>query len=172
MTRPAIIRLLLLRRPSHIARLVMSVVIDAIYRMLHRWAQANMCQKRGKRMSPQQTDTNTSAAIVFETDIGRLCTAFFYTFPTAIFGRIVATVREMSDSRIFPLPTSARLTITSAQVATGDSLKGSAVALAPPFVVTCRRFAVWGNHEITPESLMQQVGFVIRHTCSLPRLER
>lgn len=52
------------RRPAHIARFVMAVVVDAIKRQVHRWTRADVRIEGGETLTPLLADLNTAAAVV------------------------------------------------------------------------------------------------------------
>jgi hypothetical protein len=76
--------LLSIRCPSTVARFVVSVVVDPIYRVLPTWARAHVGQKVLKGILPSSTHTNTAPAIVFVFNVFGLA-ASLHSAPCLVF---------------------------------------------------------------------------------------
>lgn len=77
----------LLRRggPSHVARSVALIVIDAVKRMAGRWPASNISQECIKTFGPALADGNPSASVIRIGAIRRVQTALLYPGPYDVF---------------------------------------------------------------------------------------
>lgn len=86
----AVSRLLSARRPSHVARFVVSVVVDAVQRVKGRRLLANMREKAGEVIQPLGANTDSSAPIVLVMR-ALVIAALFHSVPSSIFWRSAMT---------------------------------------------------------------------------------
>lgn len=77
--------LLFVRRPSHVAGLVVAVIVDAIKRMMRRWPGADVSVKRQKRMLPLFADSYSTTAIVPPLFIVWVPAAIQHKSPSVVF---------------------------------------------------------------------------------------
>jgi hypothetical protein len=80
--------LFLLGGPSHVAWLVVALVVDAIQRMLCAWAGTDMSEERREIMDPCVTHPNASAAIASVGLVSDAETSLFHLGPCAVFRHV------------------------------------------------------------------------------------
>ena len=121
-----------------IARLVISIVIDSINRMLSRRPFAHISEKIGERL-PSRANPNTSPTIVFIVFLRRVTASSEHRCPNAIFRRATANHPRLAVFSVsiagFPSCSEAAATpcISSDQTFTNDRQLGPAIAdTCPP----------------------------------------
>lgn len=90
LTAPPIPRLLFLRSPAHIAGLVITIIVDAINRVIFRRLAAHVFQERAVTILPSLTDGNPASAIVCEAWKIRVEASLQHHSPAMIFRRAVS----------------------------------------------------------------------------------
>jgi hypothetical protein len=81
---PAIPGLLAFRCPSHIARFVIAIVVDAIKRQIS-WTPTHIVEKQFKAVSPFLAYGNSSATVIMKVRISWICASLNHGAPNMIF---------------------------------------------------------------------------------------
>ena len=147
----AIDMLLIFGRPSHVARLVMSIIIFAIQRMLFRRSQAHFLQKLLKRI--EQKFDATTAVVVVITYFG-IGAALQSVLIRSVFGGMIAlscvTVRHVHQISNILVTAAARLALAVKQLIGPNGSEIAAGADAHPSGATLAAFFAAsriGDHE-------------------------
>lgn len=91
--RPArVVVLSVVSGPSHIARFVVSIVVNAVKRQIRRWTSANISDERGKTVTPAVAYLNTAGTIVAVVATRRVVAPLNHRSPNGMFGRIAHAV--------------------------------------------------------------------------------
>ncbi len=93
-TRSSVQSLFLTCGPSHVARLVVAVIVDTVNRVLRRWAPADVSKKRLVGMNPFVAYRDASATVIAVVLIVLVQAAVLHDLPTDVFWR------DFPDSRI------------------------------------------------------------------------
>lgn len=124
------------RGPSAVIRRVGAVVVDAVQRMIGRWASPHVLQERLVGRAPLVTDANTTPAITRIPLVARIVTAVPHIDPRLIFARPCAssgiTVRGLSGASFLAMVATATDCLSSSQGASGDDPFRAALATAAP----------------------------------------
>ena len=123
--------LLALGCPSAIARLVVTVVVNAVYRVLSRWPRPHVGQEVLKLL-PALTDSNAAPAVVRVLVAFGVVAALTHSVPGVVFVGIVAAMLGFVLNSNFALETSATARVANAQVPSIYDSSLAAVALAKP----------------------------------------
>jgi hypothetical protein len=94
-----VIHLLLRSRPANVARLVISIVVDAVYRMLLAGSSANVSEKSGETISPFFVHSDSPASPIGVS--GKFCvvaTLFDMTPGSVLLGAVALTVSFASEA--------------------------------------------------------------------------
>ena len=81
-----VVSLLFHRRPAHIARFVVAVIVDAVKRVFWRGLPADISEKGFVRLPPAVADRDASATVLPESRVLRVVTALLHTGPRMVFG--------------------------------------------------------------------------------------
>lgn len=142
MIAPRIVRLFSCGGPAHIPRLIVSVVVDAIYAACSRRSRTDVRDKRFKGSIPLRADANPAPAIVVELATLGIRAAVPHALPRSILSRAQVTVppipAESSGMAMSPsscadaisLKTSARCRPTVEEISGTHDALGFAVASA------------------------------------------
>lgn len=103
-----VIRLRLRSRPSHIGRLVVAVVVDAINRMLPTWPWSNIGVERLERVAPSVADGDTSSSVVGIALKSWIPASVLHANPDSILWRLGSSVRRGSVDTGLQSKTAAR----------------------------------------------------------------
>lgn len=165
--------------PSAIAGFVMTVVFNAVDRMLRRWTRPNITQESHERLSPVITDANPATAVVFEVVKFRVRAARDHLAPRDVFRR--SFLASMAVNKIlslhpltgsFSLQAPARTNGPSSQVVQLNRFRHAAVTRAnkSPAPTSCVRG--FDNDHQTPESRSDWDVDGLRHGTRLYLLEK
>jgi len=169
-TRPRVALLLFSECPSAIARLVVSVVLDPINRVLGRWTRTHIREEGLKRPLPSTADTDAAPAVEVIARMLRVVATLAHAVPDVVLRGVGPTVLVVvialaGPSRATDAP--ARLRSPARQVLRVDIALLSAVAATAPV-----DFSVGPEHarENSPASkaLAAQVS-QLRHAFLLPQ---
>ncbi len=129
-------RLLFLRRPSDIARLIVPVVVDTVNLMRGRRTRAEVRIECAEGSPPQFANRDASPAIVVEGLMVRIGTSIKHTAPDFELGRLPHAMLESSRSgpggSQFTLPAAAGLRSAGSQVSLVDDFLDAAITTAQP----------------------------------------
>jgi hypothetical protein len=133
----SIARLLPSGRPTAITRHVVTVVVDAVKRVLAGWAASHVGQERRERFLPAVTDTDASRAVVLEPNVIRIAAPSLHALPDFVFGRRLpartfAVTRVRAATTVISASASATQDATSAKLSTDCSTRPAAIASAKP----------------------------------------
>lgn len=141
--RPLIVALLQLRRPAHVARFVVAVVIDAVERVAERWTRADIGVENFERIAPALAHADAASAVGLIGWIIRIVAALSHAAPCRVFGSGPAStharrlsVREVERATNLGGSTAARRAPTAGYVRNADDSHGTAVASTLRVVVT------------------------------------
>lgn len=143
--------------PTNIARLIMTVVVDAIERVPATWLAADLSEKLVERL---KTKFNAAAAVVGILFAVRIIAASFRTQKGSVLGRFYAS----SLFAVFVIDRGGKLAqiaaagkdVAFAKIARTDLFKHAAIALAKP-VGTVRAAADIFDGDKTPKPLICNV---------------
>lgn len=126
--------LLLTSGPSAVVRLIVAVIIDAVYGMKRAWPRPHVLQKGREVFSPLLTDTYAAAPISGVGVVEWIKATLLHRAPHPIFCGMAATVRGMVDSGLsrLPHPTSTTTCVAAPQVSALHHGFVAAVAKAAP----------------------------------------
>ncbi len=164
----AFVRLLLLRcRPSHIARFIVTVGIDAVNLMFRRWPWADIRHEFYRVVNPRFMHLDPASAIFRVASDVRVIAAAFYRCPQIVAWRGAQSMRAMFRTGAFAMqaPTALRC-IGTRQGHRADALSGAAVTEAPPMNRPSR---CNGLHDKTPDAASCQIVGVEMHAARLSR---
>jgi len=95
----AVVCLLCSCSPSAVARLVISVVINTVYRIVEAWPLAHVITKCLERIQPSFTNRYSAFAIAVKSCCKRAKTSVFHRLPRFVSGRISLAVRRAACPR-------------------------------------------------------------------------
>lgn len=157
------------RGPANISWLVVSVVVDAINRVLLRWPMAHVFEEGLERVHPAFTDADAPASVVRVGVDSRVVASALHVLPDAVLGRSPHTgtgiarmaMPARSGAGQFMRATAARLCVPGFQVRLRDDRRAAAVALAPEISVLLRqqRLDFFDRHQSPKPTANQLRGF-------------
>jgi hypothetical protein len=128
--------------PSHVARFVMAVIVDAVKFVSFGWARSNVRKERREVIAPAVTYGDATAAVVVEGFIARLVAAAFHRVPYAVLRPFRQSVsNEMAPSNV-SAKTTTRSRVAGAQSFTKRYGSASAITNAVPASFTWRGGAI------------------------------
>ncbi len=127
-----IARLLRWGGPSHVARLVIAVVVDAVNRMVRRWLASHVLKERHELVAPSFTDGDASSTVAGEVLIVGVVAPRSHSIPLGIFWALAHPVRSVRSRCAFAHKASAGLRLLVAQRASFSVSGIAAIALAAP----------------------------------------
>jgi hypothetical protein len=131
---PAIIGLLNFCGPAHVARLVVSVHVDAVNRVVPRRLLAYVCQKGREVISPFIADVDTTTAVVQPSLVSWIRAALLGVTPRNPFHCAGLVVRPLAISGQFTIQASAALHQALLHIAAAGVVGISAIASADPLI--------------------------------------
>lgn len=135
---PAIVRLFLSRRPSHIAGRVIAVIVDAVHGVSRRRSRPDVSDECSEIVQPFFGYANAPPAVSPEVFDRRIVTASLHARPNAVFGSAEpalnrrASVGELGFRRPLSLETPATLRVTGAEFVNRHRRGSPAIAFANP----------------------------------------
>lgn len=169
---PPVIRLLLVRSPSHVADSVMPFIVDAINGKVSAWSPTNILQKLFKAIAPCFANLDPSASIVRIRRIAFVIAARFNASPNPIFGGWFSSagipMGKGASGGQFSIEASAALRAASSYM--GSALNRSLAAIAEHFIH--RKFGPSGREIVRSPSKNDQpsesLPYVVRsfHNCT------
>ncbi len=85
-----IVRLFYMVRPSAVLGRVRTVIVDAVDRVLLRWASPHVFEERREVVAPTVTHPYSAASIIGELVVLRVVAAVFYSLPCRVFFRWIS----------------------------------------------------------------------------------
>lgn len=128
----AIVPLLKAGRPSAIAGLIMSVVVDAINGVLARRSVPHVCKESVERISPSGAHSNTAPAVVWIASRTGYEASRLHTGPHSVSHRVSQPVRRVLHGRDDGAIATATLRLSKSQIAAFSSRLVAAFAYALP----------------------------------------
>lgn len=114
----------------------MAVVVDAIDRVLVRWARAHIRQERLERHEPSVADSDTPAAVVGIAWLGSIQAPRLHGLPysvlAGVFSATSSAVGQVCDRSALPVKASTRRGLSCDEMALLNDSFGAAVAPAQP----------------------------------------
>ncbi len=110
-----IVRLFYMVRPSAVLGRVRTVIVDAVDRVLLRWASPHVFEERREVVAPTVTHPYSAASIIGELVVLRVVAAVFYSLPCRVFFRwisietVAVGARSLRDLFTAKTATTARL---------------------------------------------------------------
>lgn len=132
---PCVAALLFACRPSHIARLVVPVIVDAIKFVARRWALAHILKERLKRLSPAVAHFYAATAVVLVVAMCWKCASSDCIAPQTIQARFREAMRARCCSAHIIDQASAAFDAAVLEVVSGNESLSPAFAAATPNVV-------------------------------------
>ena len=157
LVRTAIVNLLTVRSPFAVSGRVAEVIIDSFKREARTWFQSHVCEKNSEITSPFRADRNSSGSVIFIGRVLRVFTPLNHVVPCGVLQGVSSpsvTVNSFALAEKFSLKTSARLSMSFAEMVSASFYFGSAITFtAPTFASEVKRSAVnrpnrWPNISI------------------------
>lgn len=146
-----IVGLFLLGRPPAILWRVRAVVVDAVYRVLRRWAWTHIRNEGSVVVAPRIADSDAAPAIVLKDGIARVVAALFHSFPCSVLARLVGLPMSSVAAPLircgFAMEATATARIASLKPASSNYYGAAAVALTAPRVMFAHCVGVGSNHQ-------------------------
>lgn len=158
-----IVRLLRWRRPSHVARFVVSMNLDAIKGMALRRTLSDVREKRRKVFHPLVTHLDSAPAVIAPSRVGGVVAAMLRMTPRFVLRCAGHAVRAFSACRHLGVQASATARVACPQLVTRSLMLIAAVALTNPGR-TLKRVS---DGDKTPESLSGDVNQWSSHSRSI-----
>jgi hypothetical protein len=159
-------RLLIARFPTHVSRLVASVVIDAANCVFRRRAAAHISQERREAVAPAIAHRNTAPAIVRKRRRLRIKATLLDRSPRVVFQAARPSVSAIARHEYGRQQASTALRRAVPQIASVDRFHDAARASASPV----KRVApVWFNRHEKPKATPGQVDHATAHVAILSR---
>lgn len=132
MIAPRIIHLFALSRPTAIIRFIVTVVVDAIKRMLFGGTFAHILKKVFKRLHPSVTNQDASAPVVRVDGFCGIVAPLFHFAPNIMGARVRLAVFVLFGGHYFFAQTSTTARMSRCQVGRTDLRNRAANTFAPP----------------------------------------
>lgn len=176
---PAVCRPAILKAFFTLPARVMTIIINAINRMVGTWTWLHVDIKSLKRMTPSGTDLNPTTSVIWIDRIIRVGTSSYYSSPYYMFSSVRPPVRGALFNNSFSNQTAAAFYLSIAEYNSYCYAHLSTIAPAPPLSLSSFCVPCSFNNKQPMKSLVSQVykittSFVrknISHALSVPFIE-